>query len=114
MTRICFACHLCLLASCASLNSSTTIRPKDRFVLGNNPHGSFRVHLINTSSNEVTVYQAPVGGGKHSSQTVFPGQHLRVKVDRNTALVVANNAPDTAVVKLKVTGDTGLSMQYGQ
>lgn len=81
-------------------------------MLGNNEHGSFKVQLKNVSKNDLTVYQAPVGGGKHSSQKVKPNQSVTVKVDSNTALIIENANNDTASVDLKVTGDIGLSMGY--
>jgi hypothetical protein len=100
-----------LLSSCA-LNSNTTIKPNDSFVLGNNEHGSFKVKLKNVSKNELEVYHAPIEGGKHSSQNVKPGESIRIRVDKNTALVIENKSADTASVDLKVTGDIGLSMGY--
>jgi hypothetical protein len=99
------------MASC-SLTSNTTIEPKKQFVLGNNEHGSFKVKMKNVSSQQVEVYQAPLGGGRHSGSTVQPGQSVTVKVQRNTALIVNNQSADTVSVYLKVTGDMGLSMGY--
>lgn len=103
------------VSSCSvfsSLNSNTVIKPNDSFILGNNEHGSFKVQLKNVSKNDLNVYHAPVGGGRHSGQTVKPNESVTIKVDRNTALVIQNATPDTASVDLKVTGDLGLSMGY--
>ena len=100
-----------LFASC-SLTSNTIIKPNDSFILGNNQHGAFKVRLKNVSKNDLEIYHAPVGGGRHSSQVVKPNERATVKVDRNTAFVISNTAKDTASVDLKVTGDTGLSMGY--
>lgn len=108
---IIFIATVLFLISC-SLQSNTTIKPYESFVLGNNQHGRFNVKLTNLSPNEVEVYCAPVGGGKHSSQTVKPNKRLTLKVDKNTALVIDNKSPDTANVQLHVTGDVGLSMGY--
>lgn len=109
-TIISLACTV-VLASC-SLISNTIIKPNDSFILGNNQHGAFKVRLKNVSKNDLEIYHAPVGGGRHSSQKVKPNERATVKVDRNTALVISNTAKDTASVDLKVTGDTGLSMTY--
>jgi hypothetical protein len=100
-----------VMASC-SLTSNTTIEPKKQFVLGNNEHGSFTVKMKNVSNQPVEVYQAPLGGGRHSGSTVQPGRSVTVKVQSNTALIVNNPSADTVSVALKVTGDTGLSMGY--
>jgi hypothetical protein len=103
-----------LVSASCGLTSSTTIKPYDSFVLGNNEHGSFKVKMQNNSKNNVEVYQAPIGGGTHSPQTVRPNQRVTVKVSSNTALVIKNPSADTANVGLKVTGDLGLSMGYKQ
>jgi len=103
---------LAILVSSCALNSNTTIKPNDSFVLGNNEHGSFKVKLKNVSKNELEVYHAPIDGGKHSPQNVKPDESTRIKVDKNTALVIENKSADTASVDLKVTGDVGLSMGY--
>ena len=103
------------LFSCSvfsSLHSNTIIEPGKDFVLGNNEHGSFRVQLKNNSINTIQIYLAPISGGTHSGQPVAPNATVKVKVDKNTALVIQNPSKDTASVTLKVTGDTGLNMGY--
>ncbi|WP_207434037.1 hypothetical protein [Sabulibacter ruber] len=103
---------LLCLTSCASLNSTTYIRPNDTFVLGNNQHGSFQVNLRNASQTSLSIYQAPLDGGTHSPLNVKPNQRASLKVDKNTALIISNTSNDTAAVDLKITGDLGLSMGY--
>lgn len=104
-----------LTSSCGvfgSLNSNTSIKPNDSFVLGNNEHGSFKVKLKNVSKNDIDIYEAPISGGTHTRITVKPNQSTIVKVERNTALYIENKAAEYASVDLKVTGDLGLSMTY--
>ena len=103
---------LTTLISCSTLNSNTIIKPNDSFILGNNQHGTFKVKLQNVSKNEIEIYQAPINGGKHSTQIVKPENKVTVSVDANTALHIVNKSTDTASVILKVTGDLGLSMDY--
>ena len=98
--------------SCSSVKSTTTIKPMDSFILGNNEHGSFRVKLKNPSRSDIEVYKAPIAGGKHSSQIIKPNATVNLHVDPNTALFIQNNSKDTVSVNLKVTGDVGLSMGY--
>ncbi len=98
--------------SCKTLTSTTSIKPNESFVLGNNEHGKVKVRLKNISPNNVEVYHAPITGGKHSSQIVKPQQTVNITVDKNTALVVANATNDKAAVELFVKGDLGLSMGY--
>ncbi|HAK12939.1 MAG TPA: hypothetical protein DIW54_00520 [Chitinophagaceae bacterium] len=68
--------------------------------------------MENTSNSSIEVYLAPINGGKHSFQTVNPKEIVSVKVAANTALVIQNKSTDTASVKLKASGDVGLSMGY--
>lgn len=103
------------ISSCSmfkSVTSNTTITPQNSFVLGNNEHGSFSVKLKNVSKNEVVLHRSPNAGGNHSYVTVQPNETVKVKVERNTSLVIENKTEDTASVYLYIKGDTGLSMGY--
>jgi hypothetical protein len=96
----------------STLTSVTNIGPQDSFVLGNNEHGSFHINLKNIAQHPLNIHLAPIEGGKHSPVVVQPDQKISLKVDRNTAIVIANQSNDNASVELKVVGDTGLSMGY--
>jgi hypothetical protein len=103
------------ISSCSifnSLNSNTTIKPNDSFILGNNEHGTFKVVLKNISNHELRIFMAPISGGSHSPIVVVPNETVKVKADKNTALVIENKSSEQANVTLKVTGDIGLSMGY--
>jgi hypothetical protein len=54
----------------------------------------------------------PIGGESLASGMVASRENISITVARNTALIITNNTADTASVKLKVTGDVGLAMQY--
>jgi hypothetical protein len=99
-------------SACKTLTSTTTIKPNEKFVLGNNEHGKAKVKLKNISPNDIEVYHAPINGGKHSSQWVKPKETVIVYIEKNTALVIANVSSVQASVELFVTGDLGLSMGY--
>lgn len=101
-----------LVAACGTLTSTTTIEARKSFVLGNNTHGVFSVRLKNVSQTNVVLHHAPITGGRHSFETVKPGEVIRVKVERDTALVIENQSEGQVSVELFVTGDTGLSMEY--
>lgn len=109
---IIFCLALVVFATSCALTSNTIIKSNESFVLGNNQHGSFKVKLRNVSKENITVYQAPIGGGTHSPRIVKPNQLVRVNVDKNTALIVDNKSLETVSVDLKVVGDLGLSMGY--
>lgn len=106
---------LVFISSCnifSSLNSNTTIKPNDSFILGNNEHGTFKVVLKNISNHELKIFMAPISGGTHSPIVVVPNKTVKLKVDKNTALIIENKSTEPANVALKVTGDIGLSMGY--
>ncbi|OYU82477.1 MAG: hypothetical protein CFE24_15460 [Flavobacterium sp. BFFFF2] len=105
------------LASCSvfnSLTSQTYIKPHERFVLGNNKHGSFKANVKNSSKNDLYIIQLPIDGGSHSPVVLHPNESIRLKVDRNTAISIENQFDEQATVDLLVKGDTGLSMGYQQ
>lgn len=99
-------------SACRTLHSVTTIEPQNSFILGNNPHNTFKVQLTNQGKNAVEIWHAPISGGNHSPLKVQPNQTVSVKVERNTALRIENKSNDTTDVKLRVRGDLGLSMGY--
>lgn len=103
------------ISSCSifsTLNSNTSIKPNESFVLGNNEHGSFKVVLKNISNHDLRLVMAPISGGTHSPLIVAPNEIVIVKADKNTALIIENKSTEPAHVDLKVTGDIGLSMGY--
>lgn len=97
------------LSSC-SLTSRTTIRPQKAFELGDGRHGSFKAVVKNDSDVPVGVYQVPLGEAEIKLITLQPGQQKTVRFDADTKAVFKNNSNKEAVVLLKVTGDTGLTM----
>lgn len=103
------------ISSCSvfsSLNSNTSIKPKESFVLGNNKHGSFKTHLKNEGVTTLKIYQAPIDGGTHSPVLVKPQETAFVKTEKNTALIIENTGDEYASVTLKVKGDLNLGMNY--
>jgi hypothetical protein len=106
---------LLFISSCSifnTLNSTTSIKPKESFVLGNNKHGKFSVKIRNLSTKTIQVHRAPNSGGKHSFIDIKPNEQVKVKVEPNTTFVIDNASNDNASVSLVVKGDMGLSMGY--
>ena len=95
-----------------TLNSTTYIKPKESFLLGNNIHGKFSAKVTNTSVTSVTLWKCPIEGGKHSPITVSPSATIKVNVEKNTALKIENDSEERISIQLKVSGDIGLSMGY--
>jgi hypothetical protein len=94
------------------LTSTTYIKAKEAFILGNNEHNKFFARLKNVSKTDITVWKCPINGGRHSPTIVKPNETISVNVDRDTALRIENQSDTQATVELLVKGDTGLSMGY--
>lgn len=98
--------------TCKTLTSTTSIKAKDAFILGNNKHGGFSVRLKNISNTDIEVWKCPINGGQHSPVVIKPKETIKVSVDRDTALRIDNKSDAEVAVELLVKGDTGLSMGY--
>ena len=98
-----------LLQSCA-LHSRTTIGPRKAFELGDGTHGSFKARVYNDSDIPVEICSAGMGQSEKKLITLKPGQQKTVRIAADTKAIFKNNSDKEAAVKLKVTGDTGLSM----
>jgi hypothetical protein len=98
-----------LLQSCA-LHSRTTIGPRKAFELGDGTHGSFKANVKNDSQVPVEICSVVLGQAEKKLLILNPGQQKTVRFDADTKAIFKNNSEQEAVVKLKVTGDTGLSM----
>ena len=104
-----------LFTSCgifSSLNSNTSIKPNQSFLLGANKHGSFTITLKNVSNHPIEIYFAPIDGGTYSRQTIEINQVITTEVAKNTAIVIENKSSDYASVDIKATGDLNLGMTY--
>jgi hypothetical protein len=104
-----------LVSSCSiftSLNSNTSIKPNESFVLGNNEHGKFKICLKNVSSHAIEIHLAPIAGGGYSYQTISSNEVVETKVPKNTAIIIENKSDENASVDIKATGDLNLGMGY--
>lgn len=95
-----------------TLNSTTYIKPKESFLLGNNVHRRFSATVTNTSVTPITIWKCPIDGGQHSPITLEQATTVKIKVEKNTALRIENDSKEQISVQLKVSGDIGLSMGY--
>jgi hypothetical protein len=98
-----------LLGSCA-LQSRTTIGPQKTFELGDGNHGSFKASIKNDGEVAVDIYETLLGGLAKKLLTLQPGQQKTVRFGADTKASFKNSSTKEAAVKLKVTGDTGLTM----
>lgn len=95
-----------------TLNSTTNIKLKESFLLGNNTHGKFSAKVTNISITPITIWRCPIEGGKHSPVTLNPSTTLKINVEKNTALRIENDSEEEISIQLKIRGDVGLSMGY--
>ncbi len=95
-----------------TLNSTTYIKANDAFILGDNDHGRFNVTVTNTSIAPVDIWQYPLSGVRHSLVTLRPTEKIKLKVEENTSIRIENSSSEQVAVRLRVKGDTGLSMNY--
>ena len=104
-----------LAMSCSpfrTLNSTTNIKANDAFILGNNKHREFYASVSNISNSEITIWQYPIDGGRHSPIALNGLSSVKVRVDKNTLLRFDNANAVEVALKLKVKGDLALSMGY--
>jgi hypothetical protein len=104
-----------LVSSCSiftSLNSNTSIKPNESFVLGNSEHGKFKVQLKNVSNHALEIHLAPIAGVNYSYQTIAVNEVVSTKVPKNTAIIIENKSSDYASIDIKATGDLNLGMGY--
>ncbi|TGE29109.1 hypothetical protein [Hymenobacter metallicola] len=96
----------------ASLNSDLFIQPGKQFVLGGGQPGAFRVAARNVGKVAVEFKERPRGGGIFGRATLQPGQAATLRYMAGSTAVLLNGSAQTANVKLRVTGDTNLRMNY--
>ncbi len=111
--KIIFATFLSVLifSSCA-LTSGLTIEPNKSFELGSGNHGSYTVTATNKRNMPIDVYQINEQKVQTLVATLQPGATETLRVAANNTLILKNNSNDTALVNVKINGDTQLSMGY--
>jgi len=110
MKKICIILLAVIALQSCALTSQTTIRPNKAFELGDGEHGAFKAMVKNISEVAVEVCATPLGGTEKKLATLQPGEQKTVRFTANTKATFKNNTNKQADLKLKVTGDTRLSM----
>ena len=101
------------LASCNRniLNSLTTISPGKQFELGGNQRGAFKAHLENVGTVPVTISERLTDGKSINRGLFQPGDRQTVQFAAGSAVLVDNASPQSAQLRLVITGDKDLSMR---
>ena len=100
------------LISCRTLKSTTYISPNKEFVLGQGKHGSYKAQLTNVDEADIEIVLTDLEGNRQSAGILYSGtsQNLKKPPDKQVSFV--NLGEETAAVRLKLVGDTRLSMDY--
>ncbi len=100
------------LISCRTLNSTTYISPNKEFVLGQWKHGSYKAQLTNVDEADIEIVLTDMAGQRKSAGILYSGtsQNLKIPADKQVSFV--NLGEETAAIRLKLVGDTRLSMGY--
>lgn len=94
------------------LDSDLLIEPGKQFVLGGGQPGAFKVVAHNVGKVAVEFKERPRDGGIFGRTTLQPGQRGTLRYLAGSSALLLNPSAQTANVKLHVTGDTKLSMNY--
>jgi len=105
-----FCLALCL-SSCV-IRSNVGVPARQEFVLGDNGHGAFKVEAKNTGDVPVEVSERYRNGSSSEGQVLQPGEEAILRFAANSAAILRNDNDQDALVKVKITGDTGLNMGY--
>jgi hypothetical protein len=100
-------------AACGALTSVTTIAPNESFVLGNNNHLPFTARVKNIDSSPVEILQT-LSGKTTSLGVLQPNESGFYKAAMNSMVSFKNLGKSPANIKVKVVGDTNLSMEYSK
>jgi len=106
------ACTILLLSSsCSTIHSTVSVPAGEQFELGDNTHDGFTARLINTGSVPTEVVQRSFGVETPIAE-LQPGETARVRFPADATVLLRNRSEAISRVRVKLTGDTGLSMGY--
>ena len=102
----------CALFSCGSLTSTTYIDPSKSFVLGEGKHGKYNARVTNIGDSPVEVFLTPKNGAITSLGVLQKNEGQFYPVSNDATVRFSNLGNEKAVISIKATGDTQLSMGY--
>ena len=100
-----------VLASGCSLKSGLRVDPGKSFVLGANQHGAFKIDARNDGTVPVEI-SVSSDGETTPLLELEPGASATRRFRAGETALFTNPGDTTANVRVKVRGDTGLSMGY--
>ena len=98
--------------SCSTLHSTTYIDPKKSFVIGEGKHGSYVAQVQNEGKGDIEVIQVNEQGVSTTLGLLKKGDKKEYSVKRNTTVMFKNDNLAKGVIKIRLRGDSNLSMGY--
>lgn len=95
-----------------SLTSTTVIEPNQSFVLGEGKHGGYNAKLVNKGKVDIEIFTESEKEKRKSVGILKPNDKAEFIILKNTKVIFKNLGDETAVIGIKLSGDTGLSMGY--
>lgn len=106
------ACVIVVLSSsCSTIHSTVSVPAGEQFVLGDNSHQGFTARLQNTGAVPTQVVQRSFGV-ETPVAVLQPGESARVRFPADATALLVNRGDSAGRVRVKLMGDTGLSMGY--
>ena len=101
-----------LLPGCVGIESGLRISPGERFVLGGEQRGAYRVDARNIGDATVVVAEVVAGGDTVALGRLAPGAQQTLRFRAGSAALLENASGELAELRLSITGDTNLGMRY--
>lgn len=101
-----------IFPACSSLSSTTYIEPHRSFLFGGGAHRQLKAVVFNPHNKEVKADIKDNQGVVLQALCIPAGATKVVQGGANNGLWVYNDGADTIAVKLRVTGDMNVGMQY--
>ncbi len=95
-----------------TLTSTTYIEANKSFVLGEGKHGDYTAKIINKGKVDVEVFTALENEDKKSLGVLKPEDKGEYNVTKNMQVIFKNLGAEKAVIGIKLSGETNLSMDY--
>lgn len=102
---------LLVFPACSTIHSKVSVSAGEQFILGENSHEGFTARLENRGPNQAEVVRRSFGV-ESVIAVLRAGDRASVDFPADSVVFLRNRGPQDTLVKVKLSGDTGLSMGY--
>ena len=95
-----------------TLTSTTDIEANQSFVLGEGKHGGYTAKIVNKGETDVEVFGERENEERKSLGVLKPNDKGEYNVAKNMQVIFKNLGEKKAVIGIKLSGETNLSMGY--